>query len=111
MLDMEEINRAIAELEAGKTTMAACSKLADLYAIRDHVRGTDEPIYIREYSQASTPIVATNPLGNYGDSDFLVVISGKVPADAWGIMDDLMDTLQVTYPRVYDSVMRRLRQL
>ena len=44
----------------------------------------------------------------YGDSDFLQAVAGKDPAAVWEILDDLMDTLHVVNPRVYDGVMRKI---
>lgn len=112
MLNEQEINEEIAALENKRNHSATdCANLANLYSIRDHAfRRTELDQHISAYSQASAPI-ATSVLDNYGDSDFLLVVSGKVPADAWGIMDDLMDTLRVVNPRVYESVMRKMRSL
>lgn len=65
------------------------------------------------YSLASmpAPVYEPKPLEDYGDSDFLIAVRGKVPADAWHVVDDLMDTLKAVNPRVYDSVMRKMRAL
>lgn len=111
MLKQQEIEEAIAELENQRNhTTSDCAMLASLYSIRDHAFNSEDT-YNNGYSQAAAPTAQRSITGNYGDSDFLLVVSGKVQEDAWGIMDDLMDTLRVVYPRVYDSVMRKLRQL
>ena len=47
----------------------------------------------------------------YGDSEFLQLISTKDIQEVIGIMDELMDALQVANPRVYNGVMRKLRAL
>lgn len=44
----------------------------------------------------------------YGDSPFLTAVARVSPASAWEIIDDLMDTLRVCNPRVYDHIMRKL---
>lgn len=36
-------------------------------------------------------------------------IDGRNPDDIWPIMDELMSTLQVLMPRLYDGVMRKLQ--
>ncbi len=51
------------------------------------------------------------PLDRCGDSDFLRAVQGKDTASAWGVMDNLMDTLKVVNQRVYESVMRKIRAL
>ncbi len=64
---------------------------------------------ISAYSEASTP--AGETLGLYGESDFLRAVAGIPAPDAWAVMDELMDTLQVVNPRTYDSVMRKLGRI
>lgn len=110
MLDIGEVERAIAELENGKTSFATCAKLADLYAIRDHHYNIPDG-YNAAYSRAAEPIHAPVQLDKYGDSDFLLAVQGKRPVDVWAIMDDLMDTLASANTRVYDSIMRRIKEL
>lgn len=109
MLDMAEVKRAIAELENGDTKFSVCAKLADLYAVRDHILGQPQ-IYDQAYSRAAAPAAPEN-LGLYGDSDFLQAVAGKDSSAAWTIMDELMNTLKVVNLRVYDSVMRKLGRL
>ena len=64
---------------------------------------------VSAYSEASTP--AGETLGLYGESDFLRAVAGIPASDAWAVMDELMDTLQVVNPRTYDSVMRKLGRI
>lgn len=113
MLNKQEIEEYIAELEAQKKhTIGDLNLLSTFYSIMDHAfndSGNDTPILA--YSQAAAPTAQSSILDNYGDSDFLLVVSGKDSAEAWGVIDDLMDTLRVANPRVYDSVMRKLKQL
>lgn len=109
MLDIREIDEAIAELERREATFSGCSKLADLYTIRAHMTGQSTP-YERQYSQsAGSPIQEERP--DLGSSDFLRVVSEKDPSASWAIMDDLMDTLRVVNPKAYDGVMRKIKSL
>lgn len=110
-LNQQEIQETIAELEQQKNhSLSDLHALSSLYSIRDHAFGDPEN-YQKAYSQATAPIAEGQVLGNYGDSDFLAIVAGKIPKDAWSVMDDLMDTLRVANPRVYESVMRKMRQL
>lgn len=116
MLDIREIDGEIAKLESGSPSMNDCAKLAVLYTVKDHMCGYAEPgqaSYIHASAPVSDAVISSvqSKAGNYGDSDFLRAVSGKSPAEAWAIMDDLMDTLLVVNQRVYDSVMRRMMQL
>lgn len=110
MLDIKEIDWAISELEKEESSFKAYQKLASLYTIRDQMTKTEEvPTTYNKYSQASAPEVQT--LSQYGNSEFLQAISGKDPAAALSILDELMGNLQVVNSRVYDSVMRKLDRI
>lgn len=111
MLDPKEIDIEIARLEYGESSYPAYQKLANLYTIRNQIRQSEqrqqEPI--PEYSLAASPGPAYT--GRYGDSEFLREIDGRDQEDIFRIMDDLIDTLQVANPRVYNGVMRKIRSL
>ena len=112
MLDRKEIDIEIARLEYGESSYPAYAKLANLYTIRDRMDRQERPAtYETSYSAAQATVEASPAVGDYGGSDFLRTVYGKEPADAWAIMDDLMDTLHTVNPRVYEGVMRKIRAL
>lgn len=108
--NLKEIEWAIQELEQEESSFPVYAKLANLYTVRNEMLGlsTTQP-QIAAYSETGNPVSET--LGQYGDSDFLRAVEGKDPAEAWAVMDELMETLQAVNQRVYDSVMRKLRRL
>ena len=114
MLDPKEIDIEIARLEYGESSYPAYAKLANLYTIRNQIRQqrneTEAPV-IASYSAGPAENNGAYTIDAYGDSDFLRAIEGHRPADIWSIMDELMDTLQVANPRVYNGVMRKIRTL
>ena len=111
MLDPTEIDIEIARLEYGESSYPAYQKLANLYTIRNQMKQSEqrqqEPT--PTYSLAAAPEPAYTV--RYGDSEFLREIEGRDQEDVFHIMDDLMDTLQVANPRVYNGVMRKIRAL
>ena len=109
MLDPKEIDLEIARLEYGESSYPAYAKLATLYTIKNQMNKEEPQSYERSYSAA--PAEMPLGIGKYGDSEFLREVEGKEQEQVWGIMDDLMDTLQVANPRVYNGVMRKIRQL
>lgn len=109
MLDEKEINMEIAKWEYLESSYDNYAKLADLYTIRDHMTHT-EPIQAYETSYSASPADQSS-VDVDGDSEFARAISGRNQTDVWRIMDDLMDTLQVANPRVYNGVMRKIRAL
>lgn len=111
MLDPKEIDLEIARLEYGESSYPAYAKLATLYTIKNQMNQAEakqqEPI--QAYSLASAP--EPSYTARYGDSEFLREIEGRGQEDVFHIMDDLMDTLQVANPRVYNGVLRKIRAL
>lgn len=107
MYTKDELLCGIYEIIQGKHTIQNCEKLAAIYTVMDHLYPTDT---IEGVSKDSEPVViAEQPhIGNYGDTDFLRAIKGKNPYDMWQLMDELMQTLLVINPRLYDSVMRKV---
>lgn len=97
MINQDELDKEILMLEKKDTTYANCERLAWLYIVRDHIAK----------QQASQP----TPLSVDPSSDFLQAVNGKDSVAIFAIMDDLMDTVRVTAPRAYDSVMRRVREI
>ena len=117
MIDEKELNECIAEIQYSRDQSPdECIYLASLYTIRDHLFGGKDDNQPRSYSLASSSAAVPVPSPSFavtvsGDSDFLRAVSGKDGDAAWDIIDDLMDTLKVAYPRVYDSVMRKIGNL
>lgn len=70
---------------------------------------TQQELPVVAYSDAGIPTSET--LGLYGDSDFLRAVDGLPAHEAWAVMDELMDTLQIVSSKTYDSVMRKLGKL
>lgn len=117
MLDITEIDRAIAELEdAPNHTPSMCARLANLYMIRDHKTG-DDPYYTRlaTYSKAAYPIEEQPAISAKveisGNSEFLRSVTGKDTSSALAVVDELMDNLKLVNPRVYESVIRKIQAL
>ena len=108
MLDKAEIRAAIARLEFEESSYSNYAKLANLYTIRDKMQEEERGgRYINEYSGASAPVAVQEQV--VGDSDFLLAVAGKDPERVWKIIDELMDSLAVVNIRVYDSVMRKIK--
>lgn len=103
MQDMGLINDEIDKLETcGQTTHPVCQKLAYLYTVRDHQQHA--PAYITQISQPTAQIFTA-------DSDFLQAVSGKDMEQVLFVVDDLMDNLRVVAPRVYASVLEKIKRV
>ena len=98
MISKETLDKEILDLETNRdTTYVTCERLAWLYIVRDHITGQQQ--------------VQPTPLDISGDSEFLQAVDGKNSVAVWSIMDDLMDTLRVTAPRVYSNILRKIKEI
>lgn len=97
MIDLETIEREISELETRDTSYKLCERLSWLYTVRDHLK-----------PQASGDSAL---LPRMGGSDFLESASGKNCKDVLKIVDEHLETIRMLYPKTYDSVIERIRQL
>lgn len=97
MLSKREIEQAIQDLETSASTYQNCERLASLYTVYDHM-----------YGKAKLEMLTEIEVGDHGVSDFLQMVRGMKADDAWHIMDELVSAVQITNPRLYDSVMRKV---
>ena len=106
MITEQDLQAAIAECKGQRNPNAnTCLKLASFLTIQDHLfsKKEDEPIMRYSYSSGGSEI-------NYrGESEFASLVNGMNQDDAFKILDELMDTLQVINPRLYASVIRKLK--
>lgn len=108
--NLKEIEWAIHELEQEESSESGYAMLAALYTCRKEMTGAPEPT-ISTYSASDRPPYGAEPLGLYGDSEFLSAVAGKDPAAAWAVMDKHMEAVKMLNPRAYNGVLRKLRQL
>lgn len=99
MISIEQLNGEIAVLEEEIPTHVIMQKLANLYTVRDHMSvGSSKPEQEELYT-------------SYGDTDFLNVIKGKDLRSVMLKIDELMTTLFVVNPKMYENMMDELRRL
>lgn len=110
MIRENDVREAIAEMQGQKNPNAqTCIKLAAYYTILDHITEqpeTDAPMRGQEYMSylgAEPDVIEYD-----GDSDFAKAVDGKRIDDILSVMDELMTTLQVMHPRLYNGVMMRI---
>lgn len=101
MLSKNELLKAIDELEDSAPTFQNCQKMATFYTLLNAM--------YRSGNEQQVTTVREEVIGDHGDSEFLRMLDGMPSDMAWAIVDELMDAVRVLQPRLYDSVMRRLR--
>ncbi len=106
MIREEDLREAIAECNGERNPNAStCLKLAAYYTILNNMKGTDpEPVK----AEALPPAYSFAPPEYTSDTEFGRLISEKDTYTVLEIMDELMETLRIMYPRLYDAVLRKL---
>ena len=102
MITEHDLKAAIAECQ-GKPNPDArtCIMLAAFYTIQREMFGGEKP----EYSYAPAP---STTISLRSESEFANVVNGKEQEEVMPVMDELMETLSIIQPRLYNAVMDRL---
>lgn len=111
MIREQDLQEAIAECMGKRNPDAnTCIKLAAFYTILNQLYPKQE----QEQNVQPVPAMSFAAEPNEqviqweGDSDFAQEVSGRAVSYIMPIMDELMQTVQVLQPRLYDAVMRKL---
>jgi hypothetical protein len=102
MITLREVLQSLDELEELPHNWDTAQKLAVMLVLRDYLSPPSEPEVSRDAGREAEPVPA--------DSEFLQAAFGCDPVRLWGLLDELMATLSVAMPRLYEAVMRRLRE-
>ncbi len=96
MITKWDIDRAIEECHEGKENYSTCEKLATFLTLKHYLYNNEEH---------------EEPQHSYDSgTDFMTAVSGKDVGKVYAVIDELMETLLVLNPRLYDGVMRRLAE-
>ena len=102
MIKKEDLLEAIAECQGQRNPNAnTCYKLASYYTILDHF-DEDKVEELPQYSFAPPPVFYES------DTEFGRRIQNLDTYEVLAVMDELMETLSVINPRLYNGVMRKL---
>ena len=115
MITEHDLKEAIAECQGERNPNAnTCIKLAAFYTIRNEMFGNPEQLeradFAHSYSYVESPEPVDTHITYTSDTEFSQAIHGRNPDDIWPIIDELVSTVAVLVPRLYDCVMRNLRE-
>jgi hypothetical protein len=101
MITPQDLKAAIAECEGIRNPDArTCIKLAAYYQLLDRKENA-EPMPQYSYENRVTEIP-------YSNSEFSQLVEQIGMEKAFPVIDELMETLQIVQPRLYDAVMMKL---
>ena len=109
MITEKDLIEAIAECQGKRNPDAStCIKLAAFYTILDHIKEKeqeqDAPVYSQSFAAEPEEIDIE------GDSEFARLVRGRSVSYIMPIIEELLEAVKVTQPRLYDSVIRRLNE-
>lgn len=109
MITERDLEEAIKECEGVRNpTSSTCVKLASYYTILDRMRGETHKVHTEE---SSAPIIRGGYSMSSSESEFMMIIEDKGIMNAIPIIEELMETLSIINPKLYDSVIRKLKEL
>ncbi len=108
MITLDDLEAAIAECEGERNPNAnTCIKLAAYYTILNEKQGKP-PVY----SYSAEPVSPVKEMVDYySETEFGQAIQSRDITDIMAVIDELMTVLQAIQPRLYDGVMRKLKEI
>jgi hypothetical protein len=105
LIKEQELLEAIAECQGQRNpNSSTCIKLASYYTILDHIMKEEPKVSeIPTYSYAAPPEVQYE-----SDTEFGRRVASLDTNEVLAVMDELLTTLSVINPRLYNGVMRKL---
>lgn len=124
MITLHDLEEAIAECQGERNPNAnTCIKLAAFYTIRQEMFGCEKkdsapitPVF-PSYSASAAPAApeaqeqAETIIDYDSGTEFSRAIDGKDAYAVWAVMDELLDVLSATNPRLYNGVMRKVQDI
>lgn len=105
MITEKDLKEAIAECEGERNPNAnTCIKLAAFYTILNNMYGNSE--IPNNYSMAASS--DSSNVNYLTDSEFSQIIAEKGIEKAFPVIDELIITLSVLNPKLYESVLHKL---
>ena len=107
MIDRQELEQAIAEIERLPSSYQNCEKLSVLYTVYNQLYGEKYPQdIINQYSQKRSAQLIFD-----GNSEFIKLINQKGIERSFKVITELIEVIQVTNPKLYEGVIRKLYNL
>lgn len=108
MITQQDLKQAVAECQRERNPNAnTCIKLAAFLTIQRELYGEEKEVaQLPDYSFAPAP--DRNIVEIDSDSEFARAVNGMEMDDVLPVFDELMQTLEIINPRLYNAVMVKL---
>lgn len=109
MITEKDLKEAIAECQGARNPNASCCiKLAAYYTILNNLYPKEEPM---EVGYSTMPSYNDYLPQITGQSEFMDICSQKDIMAVLGILDEHMEAIKLLYPKEYDSIIDRIKDL
>lgn len=108
MIYEKDLDESIARYQGEPNpSIETCRKLAACLIVKRELFGEPEQLPAQSYSYADSP--TESPIIDYDSgTELSAAIRGRTPDEIWPWLDEVMSTMQVLYPRLYENAMRQL---
>ena len=111
MIYERDLDESIARYQGEvNPSIETCRKLAACLIVKRELFGDTERLPEHGYSYAAAPVPVDTHITYISDTEFSRAIDGRKLEEVWPIIDELMSTVQVLMPRLYNGVMRKLQE-
>ena len=108
MITEHDLDTAIAKCQGlADPKPSDAIKLAAFYIIKNEMYGPPDQMQSYSYAGPSEPVEEI--ISYQSDTELSEAIDGMRAADVWPIIEELMEVLRVTTPRLYKGVMRKIQ--
>lgn len=108
MIDPLEIRKEIARLEYEESSYSNYAKLATLYAIRTEMQKSQSS---PSTADSGSVVMQRSSTPRTQGSEFMLAVSNKPIEQVLGVLDELVDSLSVSQPKLYAAVLNKLNRL
>ena len=111
MITEKDLQEAIAECEGERNPNSnTCMKLAAFYIIKREMFG-DPPVQTEEFPRGLSGFSRDAQITYDSGTEFSDLVREKDFDDIMPLMDELMESVKVVVPRLYNSVITRLHDV
>lgn len=104
MITERDLLEEIEECQRQPITDKKFERLASCFVVYDHLFGAPINSCYSYANEVGKPIITTT-----SDTEFLTAVNGKDTERVLMVLDELMETIKVLHPRMYDAVLQKIK--
>lgn len=110
MIHEKDLDESIARyMGEPEPSIETCRKLAACLYVKKELFGEPEQLHEDQYSYAAEAPTEAPTIDYDSGTEFSAAVNGRLVEDVLPIFDEVMTTIQVLLPKLYDKAMNRLK--